>query len=137
MIGTSIALDLEPTKDDLLQGPLVVKSGEDPSISADIGLRLTPERFSLAVDMVIPGTEAESGSTDTTPKAHFDADIIAKRSDFSGKVTAPSSSKSFREFIDALDALAPAEGFTETPVPSVNDESGLEVHTTVSGSVQR
>ena len=82
MIGTSIALDLEPTKDDLLQGPLVVKSGEDPSISADIGLRLTPERFSLAVDMVIPGTEAESGSTEATPKAHFDADIIAKRSDF-------------------------------------------------------
>ena len=96
----------------MLRGPLVIKSGDTETISVDIGLRATPERFSLSLDTMIPGTETESGSLDS-PKAHFDADIVAKRSGFSGKIGAPSPTKPLREFVEALDALAPAGEFLE------------------------
>lgn len=110
VIGNTLALDLEKGDDDMLHGPLVVKSGNTESFSADMGLRLTPERFSVTLDMAIP--TGEPGTADA-PKAHFEADIIAKRSDFSGKIKVPSESKPFKEFIDAMSALAPTESFVE------------------------
>lgn len=110
VIGNTLALDLEKGADDMLHGPLLVKSGNVESFNADIGLRLTPERFSLALDMAIP--TGGSGATDT-PKAHFEADVIAKRSDFSGKINVPSETKPFKEFIDAMSALAPTNSFVE------------------------
>lgn len=110
VIGNTLALDLEKGNDDMIRGPIVVKSGNTESFKADMGLRVTPERFSLALDMAIP--TGESGTADA-PKAHFEADIIAKRSDFSGKIKVPSDVKPFKEFIDAITALTPTESFVE------------------------
>lgn len=112
VIGNSLALDLEKGSDDMMHGPMVVKSGTEENFRADLGLRLTPERFSLVLDTAIPTTSTDGAEI---PKAHFESDIIAKRSDFSGKIKVPSDTKSFKEFIDAISALTPSTAsFTES-----------------------
>lgn len=60
------------------------------------------------------------------PSMHFDGDIIAKRSDFRGSIDTPSDAVPLQEFIDAIDALAPVEDFSE-------DDTLLE---NTTGSVQ-
>ncbi len=127
MIGTSVSMDLERDDGDILHGPFIIKSGVSETITVDVGLRVTPERFSLSLDTAIPGTESGSGAI-ASPKAHFDADIIAKRSNFSGKIEVPSPTKPLKEFVEALDALAPAESFIEEPVPTdtgLTEDSGM------------
>ena len=64
----------------MMQGPFILRSGDTEVFMADIGLRATPERFSLTLDTALPTDSSTSNSGSSAPKAHFDADIIAKRS---------------------------------------------------------
>ena len=107
----------------MMKGPVILRSGNTEMFTADLGLRATPERFSLIVDTALPTDNSTSNTGSSVPKAHFDADIIAKRSGFSGKISAPTQTKPFKEFIDALDAIAPTESFQEDVAPTKNEPS--------------
>jgi hypothetical protein len=101
------AMDLELTQDgDMIRGPFVLRVGEEEVMRATVGLIVESERFRLALD--IP---QGSGSTDMM---HGELGWTMKRSDFSGKIKAPTSTKPLRELFAELEKIAP-EQFVEEP----------------------
>lgn len=105
VIGKSLSLDLTKSSDDIIRGPLVVKSWSDEISHASIGLRLIPERFLLTVDMPMPGaTDPSSG------QSHAEIDITAKNVKTPVTIATPSPVQSFKTLSDELSAIV----WTET-----------------------
>ncbi len=112
MSGTSpvgsFNTELSSTGSDMIMGPLVVKSGEETLVSANLGLEIAREKFAFLIDVL---------SADFP--AHFDLTIGAKSEKSSKSVTIPTVTKSFQEFINEIEALTPAE-------PLMDESSSLE-----------
>jgi hypothetical protein len=112
MSGTSpvgsFTTDLTSTGGEMIMGPLVVKSGEETLVSANIGLEIAREKFAFLIDVL---------SADFP--AHFDLSIGAKSEKSSKSVTIPTVTKSFQDFINEIEALTPAE-------PLIDEPSSLE-----------
>ena len=104
----SFNTELSSTGSDMIMGPLVVKSGEETLVSANLGLEFAREKFAFLIDVL---------SADFP--AHFDISIGAKSEKSSKSVTIPTVTKSFQEFIDEIEALTPAE-------PLMDESSSLE-----------
>ena len=48
-VGTTLSLDLDTKNGDMMQGPVILRSGNTEMFTADLGLRATPERFFLSL----------------------------------------------------------------------------------------
>jgi hypothetical protein len=106
MIGSSLDIDLGSSdKTGILSGPLLLKSGEDTIISANLELKATTDQFMLSVDVASP--------EDEKIRSRGMIDITAKRESGSDDIVAPRDTKKFQEFADALGALGRDESFIE------------------------
>jgi hypothetical protein len=106
MIGTSLDMNLTSSgKLGMISGPLIVKSGDETLISADVTLKATKDQFMLSLDVASP--------EDPKIRSRGMIDITAKRESGSEKISAPDTTKNFQEFADALSALSPKETFDE------------------------
>ncbi len=99
----TLALDLEKSGDEnMLTGPLIVKSGTTEAMKAQVGLRATPERFSLKLDVAdVSGSGGSLGN--------LDIDILGKKRS-PGKVVTPSETISIQTILDEIGVLLPEEG---------------------------
>ena len=112
----SLTAELIESTGGMVRGPLVVKSGDETLMSADLALAIAKERFAIILDVL----------SEELP-AHFDLDIRAKRTPSSQSVTAPTSTQSFSSLTQEIESLSTLDtGFTETSTdlePSLNMDS--------------
>ncbi len=115
----TLALDLEKSgNENMLTGPLIVKSGTTETMKAQVGLRATLERFSLKLDVAdVSGSGNSLGS--------FDMDILGKKRS-AGKVVTPSETTSIESIINEISSLYSADTspFQEDTISGIT-ESGI------------
>ncbi len=99
MIGSSLKMDLLPGTGSMLRWPLILKSGDDTLVSADIWLQVSREQLTLMLDVISP--------EDPSMKSHAEIDIRGRRTPWSGNIEAPKDTKPFKLFADELSALMP------------------------------
>lgn len=88
----------------MIRGPIVVKSGEDVLLNATLALAIAKQKFAIILDVL----------SEEFP-VHFDLDITAKSSPSTRTLSAPSSTRTFQELMNEIDALAPVDAFSEMP----------------------
>jgi hypothetical protein len=108
----SVSTDLVEGTGGMVRGPIVVKSGEETLMSATLALAIAKERFAMILDVL----SAEF-------PAHFDLDIMAKRTPSNKSVTAPQRTKAFSDLTREIEAL--------TPVDAAFTESGADLTPTI------
>jgi hypothetical protein len=95
MIGSSLDMDLSSSdKSTVISGPLVIKSGDETVISADVSLKATRDQFMLVLDVASP--------EDPKIRSRGKIDITAKRESWNGTIMIPKEYKKFQEFTDAI-----------------------------------
>ena len=94
MAGSNLTIDLAPGADDMLRGPVLLKSGNTEVFRANAGLRLTGERFGIVLDIANP--------EDPKVSTHAEIDITGKRSPWSGEIKIPSPTTPLRTVTDEL-----------------------------------
>ncbi len=80
--------------DTMIRGPVVVKSGDETLVSANLELELASEKLSFIIDVL----------SEQFP-VHFDMMITWKTTPSDKSVTLPSNTKSLQDFIKEIDSL--------------------------------
>ena len=106
MIGSNLTLDLDAVGDDLLEGPLLLRSGDVEVFRAKIKLRATPERFSLFFD-------AQNLASSGASLGNFMVDITGKKSLIAPNIQTPSSTLSLQSILDEIESLPVDQAFQE------------------------
>lgn len=88
----------------MVAGPVVVKSGEETLMDATLALAIAKERLAIILDVL----------SESMP-AHLDLDISAKSTPSSKTLTSPISNKTLQDLMSEIDALSPAQTFSEVP----------------------
>ncbi len=126
-IGTNLTLDLEKSsQDDMLTGPLIVKSGETESMRANVGLRVMPKRFSLQLNV-------QDASSSGASLGNIDLDIT-KNKNSPSTIEIPSPSTPMQSFIDEMNTVLSQSSPFQEDTSTGNDLSLPEVST--SGTIQ-
>jgi hypothetical protein len=99
MMGGNLDMKLSPTENDMLRGPLTIKSGDETVISAQVGLKVQKEIFALLLEIASP--------EDPTLVSRASIQVTGKREDWSGNIEAPKNAQSFQEFADKVSAVMP------------------------------
>lgn len=101
----------------MLTGPLIVKSGESETVKAQVGLRATPERFSLKLDVAdVSGSGGSLGN--------LDIDILGKKRS-AEKVVLPSGAVSVQTILDEIEATYSQSSPFQEEVLSGMTQSGI------------
>ena len=93
-----------------------MKSGDKLILSADVGLQVSREIFTLMLDVISP--------EDPTLRSRALIDIRGKRAPWSGTIDIPTGTRPFQLLADELSALLPKDdAFTEESLMDIDTGS--------------
>ncbi len=99
----SLSVDLT-SSGNMVAGPISVKASGETIFSANVAMTIAREQFALIVDVL----------SESLP-AHFDLDLTAKSSPSTRTLSAPSSTRTLQDLMKEIEALSPAQAFSEIP----------------------
>ena len=117
MVGASLSLDLTPWTWGMLTGPLLLKSGDEIVVQANVWLIMNKEKVHLMLDVANPETPEIN--------SHAEIQLEWKKEPWSWNIDIPENSTPFSELSEALRMLAPADAWNDE-VPLEESESDTE-----------
>lgn len=104
----SFSADLKQNESNtMIKGPVLVKSGDETILSADLALEVAREKLAFIIDIL----------SEQFP-VHLDMAITGKSTPSDKKVVSPASTKGLQDLIKEIDALMPPE--SEFPISDVD-----------------
>ncbi|MBP9779827.1 hypothetical protein KBD33_04380 [Candidatus Gracilibacteria bacterium] len=108
----------------MLRGPLVIKSGSEEVLRANIGLRLEEEIFAFDLSLVNP----DGGDVSLKTNLEF----THKSNEFKGTILPPSGVEPLKNLIQELEAIVPQE----QAIPLGSEMEGLEISSSESSPLE-
>ncbi len=113
----SISVDLKEIAGNMVQWPILIKSGTDTILNATLALAVMKERFAIILDVI----------SESIP-VHFDLDITAKSTPSDKKIDTPKSKSSLQSLMNEIEALTPVQSpFIDTDTSGSVEPTGFAI----------
>jgi hypothetical protein len=124
----SLSVDLAGSGSDaMIRGPILIKSGQETLVSANLALEVAREKLAIILDVL----------SEQFP-VHFDLMISGKATPSNTKVTVPANTKSLQDLIKEIEALTPAEPtFVPEDPASIDGSMQRDVPTNIDSTISQ